>query len=80
MKLMACTCGQSFTLVAMPHRPFVACPRCGRRLPVHCEPNEFMDRCAKCGRFLERGVLPIHAAGCTGDAETAPETRHVQHV
>ncbi len=80
MKLMTCACGQSFTLAAIPQRPFVACPRCGRRLPVHCDPSEFMDRCPRCGRFLERDILAIHAAGCTGESEFAPETADRRHL
>ena len=60
MKLMTCACGQSFTLAAIPQRPFVACPRCGR--------------------FLERDILAIHAAGCTGESEFAPETADRRHL
>ena len=80
MRVMACGCGQSFTLAAMPQRPFVSCPRCGRRLPVHCEPNEFMDKCARCGHFIDRSVVAIHSACCMGEPQTTHETSHSQHV
>ena len=66
MGRMECGCGQEFALEALPYRPFVSCPNCGRRLPVHCDPAEFMGRCRKCGRFLEEKDLDIHCLVCSG--------------
>lgn len=74
MKRMECTCGKVFQLRYMPKRPFVSCPNCGRRLPVHCDIGEFKARCPKCGRFLDKEDLPLHELACTGHAGAAPET------
>ena len=72
MRHMECGCGQEFELETLPYRPFVECPNCGRRLPVHCDPAEFMNRCRKCGRFLEKDALDIHCLACSG--------KHVVHL
>lgn len=66
MRHMECGCGQEFELTTLPYRPFVECPNCGRRLPVRCDPAEFMNRCAKCGRFLEKDAIDIHCMVCSG--------------
>jgi endogenous inhibitor of DNA gyrase (YacG/DUF329 family) len=66
MKHVDCTCGQRVSLTGLPKRPFVECPLCGRRLPVHVEPAEFLDQCPKCGRYLDRSVISIHTAVCSG--------------
>ena len=72
MRYMECGCGFRFKLGALPRRPFVACPNCGRRLPVRCEPMEFLARCEKCGRFIEKDALDVHCMVCSG--------KHIAHL
>lgn len=69
---MECGCGQEFEIEALPYRPFVECPNCKRRLPVHCDPAEFMNRCRRCGRFLDKDVIEIHCLACSG--------KHTVHI
>ena len=60
MKRITCQCGQSILLKKMPRRPFITCPACGLRVPVHCDPSDFMKKCPKCGRYVEPEAFSIH--------------------
>ena len=78
MVTVTCPCGYEVVLTTLPERPFVTCKDCGRRLPVRCDPGEFLDRCPKCGRFLEKDVLGIHVTVCSGTAAPLPEMKQRQ--
>ena len=66
MKRINCPCGREVVLSHLPLKPFIECSICGRRLPVHADESEFLDRCPKCGRFMEKDVVNIHVAVCSG--------------
>lgn len=73
MKHMVCGCGHQFDIKKLPKLPFVQCPNCNRRLPVQCEPSEFMKRCPACHRFIEQDIFDVHCLACSG-------RRHVRRL
>ena len=66
MKHIECGCGQEIILVSDFYKPFIKCPNCGRRLPVHGRKTKFMKRCPKCGRYLEKDEYAVHCRYCSG--------------
>lgn len=64
MKHIECGCGQEIELTSDAYIPFIKCPNCSRRLPVHTE-AEFIHCCSVCGRFIEAGGLDIHCSVCS---------------
>ena len=68
MKVIKCPCGNQLTLSSMPERPFLECSQCGRRVPVHCDPSDFLNRCPRCGKYMERRDLGVHSLACSCEA------------